>query len=44
LLTRAGADDARLTERAKRELPTLREPWFAVVQYANTHFPYRTHG
>jgi membrane-anchored protein YejM (alkaline phosphatase superfamily) len=40
----AGADDARLTERVKRELSTLREPWFAVVQYANTHFPYRVRG
>jgi len=37
----AGADDTLLTERAKRELATLREPWFAVVQYANTHYPYR---
>jgi arylsulfatase A-like enzyme len=40
----AGADDARLTERVKRELSALREPWFAVVQYANTHFPYRVRG
>src|SRR5258708_11638857 len=40
----AGADDRLLTERASRELPSLREPWFAVVQYANTHYPYRTRG
>ena len=40
----AGADDALLTQRAKREIGTLREPWFAVVHYANTHFPYRVRG
>jgi arylsulfatase A-like enzyme len=40
----AGADDALVTQRAKRELGMLREPWFAVVHYANTHFPYRVHG
>jgi arylsulfatase A-like enzyme len=40
----AGADDALLTARVKRELSTLREPWFAVVQYANTHYPYRVRG
>lgn len=36
-----GANDELLTRRALRELPELREPWFAVVHYANTHFPYR---
>jgi len=40
----AGADDTLLTARVARELPELREPWFAVVQYANTHYPYRTRG
>jgi arylsulfatase A-like enzyme len=37
-----GADDRLLTARANRELPLLREPWFAVVHYSSTHFPYRT--
>jgi arylsulfatase A-like enzyme len=36
-----GASDHLLTERARRELPLLREPWFAVVHYSSTHFPYR---
>ena len=36
-----GAPDELLTERAERELPELTEPWLAVVQYSNTHFPYR---
>jgi len=36
-----GADDRLLTERVKRELPLLREPWFAVVHFSSTHFPYR---
>jgi membrane-anchored protein YejM (alkaline phosphatase superfamily) len=40
----SGAEDPLVTERAKRELPKLREPWFAVVQYANTHYPYRVRG
>jgi arylsulfatase A-like enzyme len=40
----AGADDALLTQKAKRELGTLREPWLAVVHYANTHYPYRVRG
>jgi len=40
----AGADDRLLTDRVKVELSQLREPWFAVVQYANTHYPYRTRG
>ena len=25
----------------KKELPLLREPWFAIVHYSSTHFPYR---
>jgi hypothetical protein len=40
----AGADDTLVTERVKRDLPKLREPWFAVVHYANTHYPYRVRG
>jgi arylsulfatase A-like enzyme len=36
-----GADDKLLTERVKKELPLLREPWFAIVHYSSTHFPYR---
>lgn len=40
----AGASDVLLTERVKRELPKLHEPWFAVVHYANTHYPYRVRG
>jgi glucan phosphoethanolaminetransferase (alkaline phosphatase superfamily) len=36
-----GADDRLLTARVARELPLLREPWFAVVHYSSTHFPYR---
>jgi arylsulfatase A-like enzyme len=36
-----GADDARLTARAVHDLAELKEPWFAVVQYSSTHFPYR---
>jgi arylsulfatase A-like enzyme len=36
-----GADDKLLTDRVKRELMLLREPWFAIVHYSSTHFPYR---
>jgi arylsulfatase A-like enzyme len=36
-----GANDTLLTERVKKELGLLREPWFAIVHYAGTHFPYR---
>jgi glucan phosphoethanolaminetransferase (alkaline phosphatase superfamily) len=35
-----GADDRLLTERVRAELPRLREPFFAVVHYGNTHVPY----
>ena len=36
-----GASDELLTARVARELPLLREPWFAIVHYSSTHFPYR---
>jgi glucan phosphoethanolaminetransferase (alkaline phosphatase superfamily) len=36
-----GADDTLLTARVKKELPLLREPWFVMVHYSSTHFPYR---
>ncbi len=36
-----GADDVHVTDRALAELPTLAEPFFAVVHFAGTHFPYR---
>jgi glucan phosphoethanolaminetransferase (alkaline phosphatase superfamily) len=36
-----GADDARLLRRVAVDLPALREPYLAVVQLANTHFPYK---
>jgi glucan phosphoethanolaminetransferase (alkaline phosphatase superfamily) len=36
-----GARDDLLTQRVTRELSLLREPWFAVVHYSSTHFPYR---
>jgi len=35
-----GADDYLLTDRVKEEMPQLREPFFAVVHYGNTHVPY----
>jgi glucan phosphoethanolaminetransferase (alkaline phosphatase superfamily) len=35
-----GADDRLLTARVTEELPLLREPFFAVVHYGNTHVPY----
>ena len=35
-----GADDALIDARASDELGQLREPWFAVVHYSSTHFPY----
>ena len=37
-----GANDELLTARVERELPLLREPWFAIVHYSSTHFPYRS--
>lgn len=36
-----GADDAKLLARVGRDLPRLHEPYFALVQLANTHFPYK---
>jgi hypothetical protein len=36
-----GADDARLLRRVASDLPRLRPPYLAVVQLANTHFPYK---
>jgi arylsulfatase A-like enzyme len=35
-----GADDGAMLDRALADLPRLREPFFAVVHLANTHFPY----
>lgn len=35
-----GADDRLLTARVKHEVSQLREPFFAMVQYGNTHVPY----
>ncbi len=36
-----GADEQLLADRVIAELPRLREPFFAVLQLANTHFPYQ---
>lgn len=36
-----GAYDELLTARVKEELPQLGEPFVAVVQFGNTHVPYR---
>jgi glucan phosphoethanolaminetransferase (alkaline phosphatase superfamily) len=36
-----GAKDELLTARAKEALPTMKEPFLAVVHYSNTHVPYR---
>jgi glucan phosphoethanolaminetransferase (alkaline phosphatase superfamily) len=35
-----GARDALLTERIKQQIVELREPFFAVAHYGNTHIPY----
>jgi len=35
----AGPSDELVTDRAIRDLDALREPFFAVVQYSNIHFP-----
>ncbi len=35
-----GADDRLLTARIEHELGQLREPFFAVAHYGNTHLPY----
>jgi glucan phosphoethanolaminetransferase (alkaline phosphatase superfamily) len=36
-----GADDAKLLARVAADVPRLHEPYFALVQLANTHFPYK---
>jgi arylsulfatase A-like enzyme len=36
-----GGADELLTARVKAELPSMREPFFGVVHYGNTHTPYR---
>jgi len=36
-----GADDALVVDRALADLATLREPFFAVVHFSGTHFPYQ---
>ena len=36
----ACADDRLLTKRVKEQMPLLKEPFLAVVQYGNTHMPY----
>lgn len=36
-----GADEARLVDVAIDELPLLKEPFFAMVHFAATHYPYR---
>ncbi len=35
-----GANDTLLTARVKSQIVQLREPFFAIVQYGNTHMPY----
>ncbi len=35
-----GADDLKLAEAVVRELPLLKEPFFALAQFGNTHVPY----
>jgi glucan phosphoethanolaminetransferase (alkaline phosphatase superfamily) len=36
-----GADDGDVTDRMIAELPHLHEPFFAVLHFSGTHFPYR---
>jgi hypothetical protein len=36
-----GADDGLLLDRVLAGLPRLREPYLAIAQLANTHFPYK---
>lgn len=36
-----GADDEIVTDRMIAELPNMREPFFAVLHFSGTHFPYR---
>ena len=35
-----GGDDRLLSARVQAELPTLKEPFFAVAHFGNTHVPY----
>lgn len=35
-----GAHDEMATEKAKKDWPELKEPFFAVVHYSNIHYPY----
>ncbi len=35
-----GADDGALLDRALADVPRLREPYLAIAQLSNTHFPY----
>jgi hypothetical protein len=35
-----GADDGELLDRVLVDLPRLREPYLAIAQLSNTHFPY----
>ena len=35
-----GADDAKLLDRARSDVSRLHEPYLALVQLSNTHFPY----
>lgn len=35
-----GAPERLLAERVNRELPGLREPFLAVIQFSNVHYPY----
>ncbi|HEY3818865.1 MAG TPA: sulfatase-like hydrolase/transferase [Polyangiaceae bacterium] len=36
-----GADDGALLDRVLAALPRLREPYLAIAQLSNTHFPYK---
>ncbi|MDI1481676.1 sulfatase-like hydrolase/transferase [Polyangium sp. y55x31] len=36
-----GARDELLTERIRKDIREMREPFFAVAHYGNTHIPYR---
>jgi glucan phosphoethanolaminetransferase (alkaline phosphatase superfamily) len=36
-----GGPDEALTTRVEAEMPAMREPFFGVVHYGNTHTPYR---
>lgn len=36
-----GADDGKLADYVIGDIGKLKEPWFAVVHFSNTHFPYK---